>query len=148
MFSRKISALAIAAMLASGAIGVTAQDGFISPSSTAEAHQMRTDAMKHMGGLLRSAGNATGADAVAAANTLLTTFTNLPEMFPEGSSEGTDALPAIWQNWETFTGIIETGRSAAETALAAAESGDIETYSTAVRTVMGTCGQCHQQFRS
>ncbi|ODT71278.1 MAG: hypothetical protein ABS75_08325 [Pelagibacterium sp. SCN 63-23] len=148
MFSRKITALAIAAMLASGAIGVTAQDAFVAPTSTAEAHQLRTDAMKQMGGLLRSAPNATGADAVAAATTLLNTFTNLPQMFPEGSSEGTDALPAIWENWETFTGIIETGRSAAETALAAAEAGDTDTYGTALRTVMGTCGQCHQQFRS
>ncbi len=148
MFSRTISALAIAAMLASGAIGVTAQDAFTPPANTAEAHQMRTDAMKQMGGLLRSAGNATGADAVAAAETLLTIFTNLPEMFPEGSSDGTDALPAIWTNWETFTGIIETGRSAAETALAAAEAGDTANYGTAVRTIMGTCGQCHQQFRS
>ncbi len=148
MFSRKISALAVAALLASGAIGVTAQEAFSPPTTAAEAHQMRTDAMKQMGGLLRSAGNATGADAVAAATTLLTTFTNLPEMFPEGSSEGTDALPAIWENWETFTGIIETGRSASEAALAAAEAGDTDGYGTALRTVMGTCGQCHQQFRS
>lgn len=148
MFSRKFSALAIAALLVSSAIGVTAQDAFTPPSSAAEAHQMRTDAMKQMGGLLRSAGNATGDEAVAAANVLLNTFTHLPEMFPEGSADGTDALPAIWENWESFTAIAETGRSAAETALAAAQAGDATTYGTAIRAVMGTCGQCHQQFRS
>jgi len=148
MLIRKVSLLAIAALAAVGAIGVVAQDAFTPPTSTAEAHDMRVGTMEQMGRLLRSAGQATGDEAVAAAQTLLTSFTNLPEMFPEGSVDGTDALPEIWQDWETFTGIIETGRSAAEAALAAAEAGDTETYATSLRTLMGTCNQCHQQFRS
>jgi len=145
---RTISAFAISAMLAIGAVAAIAQDSFTPPASPEEAIAMRQDMMKQNGGVLRSAGSLSGAEAVAAAQTLLDNYTHLPELFPEGSSAGSDALPAIWENWETFTAIFETGRAAAETAVAAAEAGDAAGYSAALQTIQGTCGQCHQQFRS
>ncbi len=147
MLIRKFSALALTAVLAIGAAGVIAQEAFTPPATPQEAIQMREDVMKENGGLLRSAGSLTGDAAVAAAQTILDNYTHLPELFPEGS-EGGDALPAIWQNWEAFTAIIETGRAGAESALAAAQAGDTAAYAAGLQTVMGTCGQCHQQFRS
>ncbi|UYN99752.1 MAG: cytochrome c [Devosia sp.] len=147
MISRTISGLALAALMAAGTVAVLAQD-FTPPATAEEAIAMREAAMRQNGGLLRGAANLSGDEAVAAAETFLFNYTHFPEMFPEGSSEGSDALPAIWENWETFTGIFETGRVAAEEALAAAQAGDSAAYGAAIQTIMGTCNQCHQQFRS
>ncbi len=144
---RKAQTAAIAAILAVGTLAVVAQDALTPPSTPEEAIAMRETVMKQNGGLLRSAGNLTGDEAVAAAQTILDNYTHMPELFPEGS-EGGDALPAIWQNWEAFTAIIETGRTGAEAALTAAQAGDTAGYAAGLQTVMGTCGQCHQQFRS
>ncbi|SMQ61449.1 Cytochrome c556 [Devosia lucknowensis] len=147
MHIRKASSVAIAGLLLAGVVGVFAQDAFTPPATPEEAIAMREAVMKENGGLLRGAANLTGDEAVAAAQTLLDNYTHMPELFPEGS-EGGDALPAIWQNWEAFTAIIETGRAGAESALTAAQAGDTAGYAAGLQTVMGTCGQCHQQFRS
>lgn len=145
--AKKVSAIAIAALFA-GVIGVVAQDSFTPPSSPEEAISMREDVMKQNGGILRSASGLTGAEAVAAAQTLLDNYTHLPELFPEGSAAGSDALPAIWENWDAFTAIIESGRSGAEAALTAAQADDAAGYTAGLQQVMATCNQCHQQFRS
>ncbi len=144
---RKVRTAAIVALLATGTLTVFAQDAFTPPSTAEEAISMREALMKENGGLLRSAGQLTGDEAIAAAQTLLDNYTHMPDLFPEGS-EGGDALPAIWQNWEAFTAIIDTGRTGAEAALAAAQAGDTAGYAAGLQTIMGTCGQCHQQFRS
>lgn len=146
--TRKISAFAISALLALGLAGAAAQEAFTPPSTPEEAVRMRVATMRENGALLRTAGMLTGAEAVAAARTILDNYAELPDLFPEGSTAGSDALPTIWQDWASFTAIIETGRSAAEAALAAAEAGDIAGYNSELGTVMRTCGQCHQQFRS
>ena len=92
---------------------------------------------------------ATGTDAVAAMTTLRDNYSHIPTLFPEGSNVGdSEALPAIWENWEAFTAIAQTGAEAAEAGIAAAEAGDTATYSASAQALMGTCGQCHQQFRS
>lgn len=133
--------------MAAGTLAVIAQDAFTLPATPQEAIAAREAVMKQNGGLLRGATSLTGEEAIAAAQTLLDNYTHLPALFPEGS-EGGDALPAIWQNWEAFTAIIETGRAGAEAALTAAQAGDSAGYAAGIQTVMGTCGQCHQQFRS
>lgn len=144
---RRISSLAGAAIVLACAAGVVAQDAFTPPATPQEAVQIRQGVMKQNGALLRTAGNLSGAEAIAAAQTILDNFTHMPQLFPEGS-EGGEALPAIWQNWDAFTAIIETGRSGAEAALAGAEAGDATAYAAGLNTVMDTCRQCHQQFRS
>ncbi len=144
---RKAQTAAIAAILVAGTLAVVAQDVFTPPATPEEAIAMRETVMKQNGGLLRSAGNLSGDQAVAAAQIIFDNFTHMAELFPEGS-EGGEALPAIWQNWEAFTAIIETGRAGAEAALTAAQAGDSAGYGSGLQTVMDTCGQCHQQFRS
>lgn len=149
MLFRKASTLAFAAIVAVGTAGVFAQDAFTPPATPEEAVAMRKALMREDGGILRSVGNLTGAEAVAAMTTLRDNYSHIPALFPEGSIVGdTEALPAIWENWEAFTAIVDTGVAAAEAGMAAAEAGDADAYSTAVRTLMGTCGQCHGQFRS
>lgn len=149
MLNRKLSSFTVAAVLAAGIVAVVAQDSFMSPATPEEAVSMRKALMMEDGGILRTAGNLTGAEAVAAMTTLRDNYSHIPDLFPEGSIVGdTKALPAIWENWEAFTAIVDTGVAAAEAGLAAAEAGDTAGYGAALQTLMGTCGQCHQQFRS
>lgn len=147
MLIRRISALAIAAMLTLGAVAM-AQDAFTPPATPQEAVAMRKDLMREDGGILRSAAGLTGAEAVAAMQTLQTNYSHIPALFPEGSIvDDSKALPAIWENWDAFIAIAKTGEDAAIAGLAAAEAGDAAGYAAALQTLGGTCGQCHQQFR-
>lgn len=145
----KLASLAAAGLMLFGVAAAFAQDAFVAPASPEEAVEMRQALMKEDGGLMRSAGDLTGAEAVAAMQTILTNYTHIPDVFPEGSIVGdSKALPAIWENWEGFTAIVETGKTAAAAGLAAAEAGDAAGYAAALQALGATCGQCHQQFRS
>lgn len=149
MHIRKASTAAIAALLLTGVVGVFAQDAFTPPATPEEAVTARKALMREDGGILRGAGALSGAEAVAAMTTLRENYSHIPALFPEGSIVGdSEALPAIWENWEAFVAIVDTGLAAADAGIAAAEAGDAAGYTAAVETLMGTCGQCHQQFRS
>jgi cytochrome c556 len=155
MSLRKISALAAAGLLAvTGIASVFAQDAAtpdpkyasMTPEQLVDARQA---AMEENGKTLKGAKDQTGDAAVAAAQTLVTNFTNLPAMFPEGSIVGdSKALPAIWENWDTFTGIFAKDRAAADAALTAAKAGDHDAYVAALAPIGQSCGECHQQFRA
>ena len=148
MSIKKISALAIAGLMAVGAVATVAQDAFVAPATPEEAVAMRKALMREDGGILRSAGNLTGDEAVAAMQTLQTNYSHIPDLFPEGSIVGdSEALPAIWENWDAFVAIAKSGEEAAAAGLAAAEAGDAAAYAAALQTLGGTCGACHQQFR-
>lgn len=110
----------------------------------------RQAAMKEDGGILKNAGSLTGADAVAAADTLIKNFTNFPALFPEDTNgiAGTEAKPEIWANWDAFTAIFAKALEGSKAMKAAAEAGDAAAYGAAMKTIGGTCGECHQQFRS
>ena len=146
-----VALLAAGAMLAGLSAGAIAQDA--TPDFASMSHpdlvEARQDAMKEDGGLLRRAGGFTGADAVAAADTLIRNYTNLPLMFPEGSNVGdSEALPAIWQDWDGFVAIFAKGLQGANDMKAAAEAGDAAGYAAALEVIGATCGECHQKFRS
>ncbi len=146
---RNASAIALAGLLTMGALTVFAQEAFTPPATPEEAVEQRQALMREDGGILRSAGNLTGAEAVAAMQTLQENYSHIPDLFPEGSIVGdSKALPAIWENWDAFVAIVDSGRIAAEEARAAAEVGDTATYAASLRTIGGTCGECHQQFRA
>lgn len=148
MISKKFMGVAIAGLLAAGTVAALAQE-FVAPATPEEAVTMRQNLMKEDGGILRSAGNLTGAEAVAAMTKLRDNYSHIPALFPEGSIVGeSEALPAIWENFEAFTAIADAGVAAAESGIAAAEAGDAAAYAAAIQTLGGTCGQCHQQFRS
>jgi len=149
MSIKKISALAIAGLLAISAAATVAQDAFVAPATPEEAVEMRQALMKEDGGIVRGLAGLSGAEAVTALNTVLTNYTHIPDLFPEGSIVGdSKALPAIWDNWDAFTAIVETGKTAATAGIAAAEAGDAAGYGAALQALGATCGACHQQFRS
>ena len=146
---RNATAAAIAGLMTISAMAAFAQDTFTPPATAEEAVAMRKALMREDGGILRSAGNLTGAEAVAAMQTLETNYSHIPDLFPEGSIVGdSKALPAIWENWDEFLAIVDSGRIAAGEARDAAEAGDTATYAASLRTVGETCGACHQQFRA
>jgi cytochrome c556 len=148
MSIKTIPAMAIAGLMTMGVVAAFAQDAFVPPATPEAAVEARIALMKEDGGILRSAGSLTGPEAVAAMQTLLTNYTHIPDLFPEGSIVGeSEALPAIWENWDGFTAIVETGKTAAAAGLAAAEAGDAAAYAAALQALGGTCGACHQQFR-
>ena len=140
--------MAIAGLLTIGMVSVFAQDAFVAPTTPEEAVTMRQALMKEDGGILKGSADLTGDAAVAALQTILTNYTHIPALFPEGSIVGNSkALPAIWENWDGFNAILETGKTAATAGIAAAKAGDAAGYGAALKTLGGTCGQCHEAFR-
>lgn len=150
----KVSTLiAAGAMLATFAVGAIAQDMAVDPAiATMSADQVvaaRKAAMKENGGTLKAAGALTGAEASAAADILIKNFTNFPALFPEGSIVGdSKALPVIWENKADFDGIFAKDLEAAKAMKAAAEAGDADAYGAALKAIGGSCGECHQKYRS
>jgi cytochrome c556 len=150
----KVSTLiAAGAMLATFAVGAIAQDMAVDPAiATMSPDQVvaaRKAAMKENGGTLKAAGALTGAEASAAADILIKNFTNFPAMFPEGSIVGdSKALPAIWENKADFDGIFAKDLENAKAMKAAAEAGDADAYGAALKAIGGSCGECHQKYRS
>ena len=154
MHSRKLAASLVAglAFIAVAAVAV-AQDGAIDPAisalSPAEMVVKREELMKSNGGTLRSAGNLSGAEAVAAADTLIYNFTNLPVLFGEATKDiASDSLPAVWENADGFNAIMAKALDAATAMKTAAEAGDAAAYAAANKALGASCGECHQSFRS
>ena len=148
MSIKKISAIVIAGLLTVGLASAFAQEAFVAPSTPEEAVAMRQALMKEDGGILKGSADLTGDAAVAALQTILTNYTHIPALFPEGSIVGdSKALPAIWENWDGFNAILESGKTAATSGIAAAQAGDAAGYAAALKSLGGTCGQCHEAFR-
>lgn len=123
-------------------------DPAIESMSVDQLVSARQDAMKQNGSVLRSAMRASGDEAVKSATVLLQSFANMPALFREGSVNGaSDALPAIWENWDDFKGRLDASAAAAQRALDAAKSGDATTYATAMQEIGQSCGGCHQAYR-
>jgi predicted CxxxxCH...CXXCH cytochrome family protein len=85
---------------------------------------------------------------VEAERDISVTSKQIPKLFPEGSGGGkSDALPAIWENWNRFTKSAEDlDRVAGDLAMALeANSPD---WKGALQKVSDACKACHQDFRA
>lgn len=73
----------------------------------------------------------------------------MPELFPQDSTDHpSEALPAIWQDWDQFTEIAERlAEGSAELAATAAAAGDASELRAPFGPVAATCGACHEKFR-
>ena len=77
-----------------------------------------------------------------AANIILTTF-------PEGSDFGdTDALESIWTDQLGFEKAAQQLVDASGELVTVSQSGDMKAIGRAVRTVGGTCKNCHDNYRA
>lgn len=158
MALRRFLAAGLTAATLASVAGAAAQDAGAPAGMLGvdEARAARSSFMRQNGMLLREASRASGAEAVAAMaeavaamTGLRDNFQRLPTLFPEGSGGGdSEALPAIWENWDEFLAIAESGAGLAQQAIDAAAVGDATAYQAAMRAFSGTCAQCHQQFRS
>lgn len=148
-----VSGLAALAVVAIAAVAI-AQDVVVDPAIASMTPDQkvaaRQAAMKQNGGVLKTAGTLTGADAAAAADSLIQSFTNFPALFPADTNgvAGTEAKAEIWTNIDAFNAIFAKSLDGAKAMKAAAEAGDTAAYGAALKTIGGTCGECHQQFRS
>lgn len=67
------------------------------------------------------------------------------DAFPEGSTDDiSEALPAIWENWDDFSELSFALESSA-TSLSEITSED--EFSALYRNVSKTCGGCHRKYR-
>ncbi|MBU1313070.1 MAG: cytochrome c [Alphaproteobacteria bacterium] len=120
-----------------------------------EPQVVRQDLMKgigqSMGALGAIAKGEKPYDAAVVQTSLETISTNakaFPDQFPEGSETGmeSDAAPAIWENMADFEAKAEKLATEADTLLAAVPA-DQAGVGAALKTLGGTCGDCHQTYR-
>ncbi len=73
--------------------------------------------------------------------------TAIPKQFPKGSIKGpSEALPAIWQDWDDFKGHADDLAKLAGQLASSAENG--KTVALGLFAKMGkTCSGCHQDYR-
>lgn len=154
MPTNKLAAFALATAVAAVATFAFAQDVTITTDpalaslSAEEMVAKRQALMKEDGGILKGAGALSGTEAVAAADKLITNFSNLTVLFPEGSMVGdTAALPVIWEKNADFQAILVKAVATATEMKTAADAGDAGAYTTAIKTIGGFCGECHQTYR-
>jgi len=149
----KITAFALAGLVAIGIVGAVAQDVAVSPEianlTAEEKVETRQAAMKENGGILRDMGSMAAADAVAAADTMIQNFTDLPALFAEGTIVGdSKAQPLVWEEKDAFDAIFAQAKEHAMAIKAAAEAGDTAGIGTAAQALGGLCGQCHNKYRA
>lgn len=153
MQPRKIAATIIAGLMSAALVqGGFAQDAMTVDPATMNPEELvdaRQAEMQENGATLGAAADLTGADAVAAADTLIANFTLLPTLFVEGSIVGDSrALPLIWEDKAAFEAIFAKAATAATEMKTAAEAGDATAYAAAVDAVGAVCGECHQTYRA
>ena len=94
--------------------------------------------------------NAEAASA-AATNLVLLTQMDQSTLWPQGtdnaSTDGTRALPAMWEN---FPDVMAKGQAMSDAALAmqAAAGTDLDSLRGAMGALGGACGGCHKAYRA
>lgn len=105
--------------------------------------------MKQIGAMIKGKADFDAQAVHSAAGTVAAHAGEIPELFPEGSTEApSEALPSIWRDWDAFTGLAadleERADALAEAAASADGAGDIRPQF----AEMGrTCSACHEDFR-
>jgi cytochrome c556 len=73
----------------------------------------------------------------------------LPELFPEGSIQGSsEALPIIWQQWDDFLKLNDGTKANAEKMVKMAQDGsDLRSLTKQFVKLGGDCKACHKDYR-
>lgn len=106
-------------------------------------------AMKTIGQMIQGRTEFDGEAARIAANAVAANARAIPDLFPKGSNKApSEAVAAIWENWEEFMAIaaqMENDATALSDAAGAASNAQ------ALRPLFGqlgkTCSSCHSKFR-
>lgn len=144
----------LAALTTAAAIGLTSIMavgpvlGASHGMTPAEAIAARSAVMKGMGGQMRTLGSLEGDAMGAAADQFVAAFADMAKLFPEGSAEGTKALPVIWEDFAAFEAVIAKGAAVAAELKVAADAGDQAAFAAAAQKLGPVCGECHGTFRA
>lgn len=79
-------------------------------------------------------------------STISTNIKSFPDQFPEGSQEGSEASPKIWENMADFKAKAASLGADAD-ALLASMPADQAAVGAAVGKLGPHCGDCHQAYR-
>jgi cytochrome c556 len=110
--------------------------------------ERQKDDMKIIGDMANGKTPFDAAKAAEAARDISLTSKKIPELFPEGSlHEKSEALPAIWENFDRFTANAEDLDEAADALAASLEAANPE-WKAAFQKVTDACKACHQDFRA
>lgn len=109
------------------------------------------EAMKTIGDMARGKTKFDAAKAAEAARDIADTAKKIPELFPEGSGgekNKSDALPAVWENWNRFTANADDLGSAADALVATFGDSASQEWKPAFQKVGDACKSCHEDFRA
>jgi cytochrome c556 len=72
----------------------------------------------------------------------------IPSAFKKEIVQGrTEAMPAIWQEWDKYVAAANKLGEASAALVEAAQGGDAAAIDAALQAVGGSCGGCHKHFR-
>lgn len=155
--SRTLSLMAGAGLAAFVALGASGQGQVANEEEAMEVAEKRSEAMKSMGGSMRTLkrftdGRGSAEDAAAAAAVIADAAPTLASLFPAGS--GMTALPdseskaVIWEEWDEFVAATERLGEKAAALQAAIGTGDAGGIGAAFGDLgKNGCGGCHSKFR-
>jgi cytochrome c556 len=104
--------------------------------------------MKLIGEMAKGKKKFDAAKAAAAAHDLGRSTKRIPELFPEGSNKHpSEALDAVWKEWDRFKGDAHDAEAAADALAAALEASD-PAWKGAFQTMTDACKTCHESFRA
>ena len=105
--------------------------------------------MKTVGKMIKGESEFDADQVATAARTIVLHAEKIPDMFPEGPVEPpSEALPAIWQDWEAFLQLTSDMKVQAGDLSAVAENGaDLNDIRLQFAAVGKTCSACHKDYR-
>jgi len=105
--------------------------------------------MKLIGDMAKGKTSFDAAKAAAAARDLGTTTKKVPDLFPEGTSgHPSEALDAIWKEWDHFTANAKDAEAAANELASSLDGAGGQDWKPAFQKVTDACKSCHQDFRA
>lgn len=147
MTPKKITMLALAGLTSMTTVATVLADTPVAPEKLVAERQA---AMKADGKALKGSADLIGDKAIAALTIVQTNYTRLPGLFPtkDTITDKSEALPAIWDDFDKFSAIFKKGADAATDGIAAAKAGDAVKYKADIKLIAATCNECHTTFRA
>lgn len=144
---RKIMLTAAAMTISGFAFAHSGADGIVKERMDMMGEIAR--GMKTIGAMMKGEAAYDAEMAKASALEIYGHMSHIAEMFPEGSTEKpSEALPAIWENWDEFVALADKlkadAKTLAEVAGTASSAAEIKGQ---FALVGQSCGSCHEKFR-
>lgn len=143
--------LTLLACIMSATLAVAHEDATGVVKERMDLMETQKDAMKVIGDMAKGKTKFDAAAATKAANEIHTTAKKIPDLFPEGSGgekNKSDALPAVWEKWDRFTGDADNLATAADALIKALGDSASEDWKPAFQKVGEACKSCHEDFRA